>query len=255
DQHPAPLEVAAGLRWQVPDGGDDVDPADADAGQSDGQEADQEPAREPVDQAGRGDGVDEVEPAVLGGEAGEDAGRDLDPGPADAEPGDQAERGGDQGVDGALDDETADQPPAPHAHRPQHAQLGLALLGQHHEHVHQQHDAGDDGEAADEQEQGADLAADGLGLLENLLLGRLDRGAGGGQVPEGGLQLVLDLVGGGGPALDAAGVGDQGEGLGAGAAADRPGGPAQRRRVHEGAAAGEAGQAAGRDDPGHLELD
>src|SRR4029450_12314412 len=126
--------------------------------------------------------------------------RPRPPGPPAPEAGGHPRGGGDQRVHGALDHEAADQPAPAHADRPQHAQLGLALLGQHHEHVHQQHDPGDDGEAADEQEQGAELGPDGLGLVEQLALGGGDGGALAGQGPQGGLELAGELVGGGGPA-------------------------------------------------------
>src|SRR4029450_2874876 len=75
------------------------------------------------------------------------------PPPPHADPDQDAEQAGDQRVDGALDDEAADQPAAFHADRPEHAQLGFPPLGQHHEDVHQQPPPGDDREAADEQEQ------------------------------------------------------------------------------------------------------
>ena len=84
-----------------------------------------------------------------------------------------SERGGDR-VQGALDAERAHQVVALEPDRPQHAELGLALLGEHHEEVDEQQDAGDHAEGADAAEQLADALALRLGRLEQVVLDRLD---------------------------------------------------------------------------------
>jgi hypothetical protein len=155
--------------------------------------------------------VGEVEPAaVVGREPLEDLGGHDYHGPPDPDPDQDANQGGDQCVHGALDEEAADQPPALHADRPQHAELGFSLLGQHHEDVHQQH-PGDDREAADEQEQRPQAVASPLGAVEHALLGLVDRDALGGERAERGLELGLDGVAATVAALHVAGVGHEGE--------------------------------------------
>src|SRR4029450_2311853 len=71
---------------------------------------------------------------------------------------------------------------------------------------------GDDREAADEQEQGAEAVAGLFGGLQHALLGLLDRGSLAGQWAQGGVQLGGDRVAARLAGLDPAGVGDEGEG-------------------------------------------
>ena len=73
-------------------------------------------------------------------------------------------------VDAALHAEGAHELVALQADRAQHAELALPLVGEHHEDVDEQQDAGDHAERADAAEELRELRGDVVGLVEQVLL-------------------------------------------------------------------------------------
>jgi hypothetical protein len=177
-------------RRKVADRADHVEPADPHAGEEDRRHGDHEAHRHPVDEAGRRERERDVEPGPVLRPPLEDLRRRERNPVADAEPEqDTRDDRGDR-IGRALQGQRADEPGALHADGAEHAQLGLPLLREHHEDVHQQQRAGDDAEAADHQEQRAQGVAHLLGLLEDVALRCLHRDRVG-----GGAELLLDEPG------------------------------------------------------------
>ena len=143
---------SGGLRLgQVADGPDHVERRDPGAGAPHRHRADHEPDGAPVTRLARLDGQPEDEVWIVGGE-------------------DDLVTGDDRPSDSDADDGAGDRRRAPRRSTPSmanarmrwfrlspigphHAELGLALLGEHHEEVDQQQDPGDDAEPADGREQ------------------------------------------------------------------------------------------------------
>lgn len=98
------------------------------------------------------------------------------------EPGERgAERGADDrghsGSDRPLDHECGDDATPAQAERSQHAELASALLGEHHDQVHEQEDAGGDAETADAEKDGSEAIAGARRSLDDVAFGGADLGA------------------------------------------------------------------------------
>ena len=102
--------------------------------------------------------------------------------PPDPDAGQDAERRGHHRIRRAFEAEHAHEMPACEAERTKRPQLGLPLLGEHHERVDEEQHTGDDDEAADQSEQPRERVSLPVGELERLLLlvGDLDRSESGG---------------------------------------------------------------------------
>ena len=79
-------------------------------------------------------------------------------------------------VEPAFGRECADELGAAHPDGAGHAELGLALGGEHHEEVHEQQQAGEHAEAAHRREHRREALADRLGDIERRPLDRIDLG-------------------------------------------------------------------------------
>jgi hypothetical protein len=83
-------------------------------------------------------------------------------------------------VESTFDGELRGHPASPHADCPHDPELAPALLREHHIDVHDQQYAGDDAEAADEEEERAERRARLVGTVEHHLLRGPDPRTGGG---------------------------------------------------------------------------
>ena len=155
---------------KIADRPDDVEPGDAQAGDPDGHQRDDQ-TRARADREAHG--LDHQRIArSLGGP--EDGTRDERDEPSDAEPGDRAERRGDDRVDRSFDREGPGEPAAGEPDRTQHAELGLALLGEHDEQVDQQQDPREDAEDPDHAEDLGQPGTLAVRVVEHQCLGRFD---------------------------------------------------------------------------------
>ena len=155
---------------QIADRPDDVEPGDTQARDPDGHQRDDQ-TRARSDREAHGLDHERVARSIGGPEDGT---RDERHEPSDAEAGDRAERSGGDRVDRALDREGPGEPAAGEPDRSQHAELGLALLGEHDEQVDQQQDPGEDAEDPDQAEDLGQPGALTFRIVEHQGLGRFD---------------------------------------------------------------------------------